>query len=89
MLKPEITCLNFVQNGQPPSGGCVLKQKCNETYQISGKQPPSGGCVLKLFWCFLHLHGLPQPPSGGCVLKLTLTYRENQCDGSRLRAAVC
>ena len=32
---------------QPPSGGCVLKQRLNIFDFGYKKQPPSGGCVLK------------------------------------------
>ena len=32
---------------QPPSGGCVLKQKRPGRAVIPTLQPPSGGCVLK------------------------------------------
>ena len=32
---------------QPPSGGCVLKQKFTCLHQVGNVQPPSGGCVLK------------------------------------------
>ena len=37
--------------GQPPSGGCVLKQKTLEDIQNLRVQPPSGGCVLKQTIC--------------------------------------
>ena len=32
---------------QPPSGGCVLKHKIQDSHPNPTKQPPSGGCVLK------------------------------------------
>ena len=32
---------------QPPSGGCVLKQRHPPLTPSLCKQPPSGGCVLK------------------------------------------
>ena len=38
--------------GQPPSGGCVLKQETRLWEGSRKGQPPSGGCVLKL------LHGV-------------------------------
>ena len=34
---------------QPPSGGCVLKQKIVGRDTSLHLQPPSGGCVLKLY----------------------------------------
>ena len=34
--------------GQPPSGGCVLKQILSLKILYLLYQPPSGGCVLKL-----------------------------------------
>ena len=40
---------------QPPSGGCVLKQKMLCTVAFILAQPPSGGCVLKQ----LHVFVLP------------------------------
>ena len=36
------------KQGQPPSGGCVLKPEEGKGYNIDTLQPPSGGCVLKL-----------------------------------------
>ena len=33
--------------GQPPSGGCVLKQLNQRRTTVADNQPPSGGCVLK------------------------------------------
>ena len=33
---------------QPPSGGCVLKQRQGLDGLRLCRQPPSGGCVLKL-----------------------------------------
>ena len=57
---------------QPPSGGCVLKQRRKRERGCWNFQPPSGGCVLKQrcrhAGCVKHC----QPPSGGCVLKLIL-----------------
>ena len=32
---------------QPPSGGCVLKQRMMADRERRAFQPPSGGCVLK------------------------------------------
>ena len=42
-----------VHFGQPPSGGCVLKQVSAHADGIGdiANQPPSGGCVLKLLLC--------------------------------------
>ena len=39
--------LAFLSRGQPPSGGCVLKQVPNALVDDLMAQPPSGGCVLK------------------------------------------
>ena len=56
--------------GQPPSGGCVLKQEIN-AYRTSTGLPAAFRrlCVetetVGLSWQRFH-----QPPSGGCVLKL-------------------
>ena len=65
---------------QPPSGGCVLKQKV--TIRINGgtKQPPSGGCVLKHSWGDINYGCILQPPSGGCVLKLSFDFILNVFD---------
>ena len=38
--------------GQPPSGGCVLKQETRLWEGSRKGQPPSGGCVLKLVCLF-------------------------------------
>ena len=38
----------MMQQGQPPSGGCVLKQRHGRNATAKHCQPPSGGCVLKL-----------------------------------------
>ena len=46
-MKPmSITKVDFELN-QPPSGGCVLKQKYGCDIVKTDGQPPSGGCVLK------------------------------------------
>ena len=55
--------------GQPPSGGCVLKLRILSVYRLFYKQPPSGGCVLKPAFYEENPYIKVQPPSGGCVLK--------------------
>ena len=57
-----------IRRAQPPSGGCVLKQRfAPKLYQFL-IQPPSGGCVLKQE--VVEVQAVAhQPPSGGCVLK--------------------
>ena len=54
---------------QPPSGGCVLKQKLVDCLKDGTTQPPSGGCVLKQDGEMPNENEESQPPSGGCVLK--------------------
>ena len=64
--------LGWMKVYQPPSGGCVLKQRVMLKFKIFLNQPPSGGCVLKQK-CVNQDRGVNnQPPSGGCVLKLFL-----------------
>ena len=55
--------------GQPPSGGCVLKQLIPFRIALITFQPPSGGCVLKPEDKKPKDKKKDQPPSGGCVLK--------------------
>ncbi|EGV38468.1 hypothetical protein l13_00010 [Neisseria weaveri ATCC 51223] len=48
MLKPRrVWWAVRLRQGQPPSGGCVLKQTSALSKREKAKQPPSGGCVLK------------------------------------------
>ena len=47
MLKLDIIAMALAIWAQPPSGGCVLKQKGSRFYAEKSNQPPSGGCVLK------------------------------------------
>ena len=54
---------------QPPSGGCVLKQRRERSHARRYRQPPSGGCVLKPHTAPKYDDLTKQPPSGGCVLK--------------------
>ena len=54
---------------QPPSGGCVLKQRQYVKNVERNGQPPSGGCVLKQRQYVKNVERNGQPPSGGCVLK--------------------
>ena len=69
MLKLDIIAMALAIWAQPPSGGCVLKQKGSRFYAEKSNQPPSGGCVLKLHQVVPITSLLTQPPSGGCVLK--------------------
>ena len=71
MKRCNRVCL-FLRQSQPPSGGCVLKQRLDFLLDLLGNQPPSGGCVLKHRVNRMCLKRLIQPPSGGCVLKLFL-----------------
>ena len=48
MLKLCGAWWQFCWDVQPPSGGCVLKQKLDVGFDVNLYQPPSGGCVLKL-----------------------------------------
>ena len=47
MLKPQCNNQDFYDQGQPPSGGCVLKPPRQVAVELVADQPPSGGCVLK------------------------------------------
>ena len=47
MLKLAVAALAALYIYQPPSGGCVLKQRAIEITAQDFGQPPSGGCVLK------------------------------------------
>ena len=55
---------------QPPSGGCVLKQR-NRANRASGNQPAAFGRLCVETWVVKQTKITPplQPPSGGCVLK--------------------
>ena len=69
MLKLPMVGKAFMALGQPPSGGCVLKQRIQRQRNAGISQPPSGGCVLKHHGSeTIRIDG-GQPPSGGCVLK--------------------
>ena len=48
MLKLKGQAMTLMTGGQPPSGGCVLKQAGVISAEEVRGQPPSGGCVLKL-----------------------------------------
>ena len=48
-MKPIRFIEDIAEQIQPPSGGCVLKQKLKIGDITDDFQPPSGGCVLKLF----------------------------------------
>ena len=49
MLKLDVGLVFGFRDGQPPSGGCVLKPKYYPAPHKLAIQPPSGGCVLKQF----------------------------------------
>ena len=53
---------------QPPSGGCVLKQRLKRSGSYCLPQPPSGGCVLKPVQAGC-VGGMPHPAAFGrlCV----------------------
>ena len=74
---------------QPPSGGCVLKQKVGKIHFGGHGQPPSGGCVLK------HIRfRIPVKPDAAafrrlCVETLLDDTAYSDATGSRLQAAVC
>ena len=53
MLKQLKKNTQEVVVGQPPSGGCVLKQNVDLPSRFKRMQPPSGGCVLKLVYFLL------------------------------------
>ena len=74
---------------QPPSGGCVLKQRRYGYNWRNWYQPPSGGCVLKQKLDGHIMLPLCQPPSGGCVLKRLPASYHDLLFASRLQAAVC
>ena len=61
--------LLLFRQGQPPSGGCVLKLSHSRLSVSVNAQPPSGGCVLKPSGFRSGIPSGSQPPSGGCVLK--------------------
>ena len=69
MLKPSPTAPTTRQDFQPPSGGCVLKQRMPDKCII--RHHPAAFrrlCVETAFPTRLSMLGR-QPPSGGCVLK--------------------
>ena len=78
MLKPISVSAYRVRQGQPPSGGCVLKHRCFFCFSRFFDQPPSGGCVLKLLRFIFQKLGYSQPPSGGCVLKPVINTAKTQ-----------
>ena len=76
--------------GQPPSGGCVLKQS-EDRERLTSITPAAFGRL-----CVETIRGLNpandtncQPPSGGCVLKPQTITSQYPMAPSRLRAAVC
>ena len=45
---PSKNPMPSMKTSQPPSGGCVLKQRAGASrHDLAKAQPPSGGCVLK------------------------------------------
>ena len=56
---------------QPPSGGCVLKLKNNNSLLQGDIAAAFGRLCVETLRCNMNkLIHLQQPPSGGCVLKL-------------------
>ena len=91
MLKPVLSTVDNHCYGQPPSGGCVLK---NSVYVVDAY----GDCAATFGWLCVETpvpntyFALiePQPPSGGCVLKLSVEgLLRADSAGSHLRVAVC
>ena len=80
MLKPRPKLETLLEQGQPPSGGCVLKQQCIPVSSRPNVQPPSGGCVLKQSKKAWIARLNNQPPSGGCVLKPPNFENPEACD---------
>ena len=77
-MKQDGSLKQVVFDGQPPSGGCVLKLLGLVVFLYLLGQPPSGGCVLKQALAVVELADGRQPPSGGCVLKLLLSISVRQ-----------
>ena len=90
MLKPLQNEDSEVKALQPPSGGCVLKQRHLRLLQIYFWQPPSGGCVLKRFCDLVALsHKFAAAFGRLCVETVQVSRQRGKYGGSRLRAAVC
>ena len=83
-MKPIFLMIAAADDGQPPSGGCVLKHAVMiKNIKHDDLQPPSGGCVLKHDPQQNYSEMSWQPPSGGCVLKrLTLDTNEPSADAA-------
>ena len=80
-----------VLGGQPPSGGCVLKQLGVDFFDLLLVQPPSGGCVLKQ--AIAHLQEVVSCPAAFrrlCVeTEIIDVDVKDVIYASRLQAAVC
>ena len=64
---------------QPPSGGCVLKQRSVGKVQLKTCAAAFGRlCVETMLLCRHSKRCLQQPPSGGCVLKHLLKRLNHQ-----------
>ena len=75
---------------QPPSGGCVLKQKADNCAVFFFKQPPSGGCVLKLKAHQVIVDDVEAAAFRRLCVETSDGYSHSQAPRrSRLQAAVC
>ena len=69
MLKQSDDYEKLTENFQPPSGGCVLKQKTSQKKKLL-KKPAAFRRLCVETASQISEHGcISQPPSGGCVLK--------------------
>ena len=76
--------------GQPPSGGCVLKQQIRlaRSSILLGSRLRAAVCWNLGSWSCRSNHST-QPPSGGCVLKRQSHHIDLFSQRSHLRVAVC
>ena len=91
MLKQQLNSELEQTDGQPPSGGCVLKQSRNATERICSRPAAFRRlCVETGSPKQMEIQDRFQPPSGGCVLKQDYVVDlSNETKASRLQAAVC
>ena len=69
MLKLEKTVENLLIIMQPPSGGCVLKQKYKPLLLTKHNAATFGWLCVETEEEIQSMNEPKQPPSGGCVLK--------------------
>ena len=70
MLKLLLKLLNHQSRGQPPSGGCVLKQLNKRCLNLPAKAATFGWLCVETKYSESSMQMVrKQPPSGGCVLK--------------------